>query len=217
MTCYHDDAAHARTVCTRPSPPPLGLGTRLALLLSGESDNLRTTVIQSIPTIDTASSVFCPSWACYEGILYKSNNCFLTKVCDGLDPVFVEISVIGNKSSCNINFIVQECKILYFEDHYHSYARELLPAKSVVYLEGLYDRTVLHGHTINSIVHVGLKYYFCQIYRLSQHKLVIIILHTCSLYPKQCQVYNSHNNNYYYSAHNVVCVSAEFIITLREV
>ena len=21
-TCYHGDAAHARTVCTRPSPPP---------------------------------------------------------------------------------------------------------------------------------------------------------------------------------------------------
>ena len=40
------------------------------------------------------------------------------------------------------------------------YALELLPAKSVVYLEGLYDRTVLHGHIINSIMHIGLKYYF---------------------------------------------------------
>ena len=57
-------------------------------------------------------------------------------------------------------FIVQECKVLYFEDHYHSYAIEILPTKSVVYLENLYDRTVLHGHMINSIIYVGLKYYF---------------------------------------------------------
>ena len=140
---------------------PLQCGPgRPALLLSDESDDLRTMIIQSNPTIDTASSVFRPSWACYEGILYKPNNCFLIKACDGLDPVFVklvEILVIGNSL---VTFIVQECKILYFEDHYHSYALELLPAKSIVYLEGLYDRTVLHGHTINSIVHVGLKYYF---------------------------------------------------------
>ena len=102
-------------------------------------------------------SVFRPSWACYEGILYNPNNCFLIKACDGLDPVFVklvEILVIGNSL---VTFIVQECKILYFEDHCHSYALEVLLAKSVVYL---YDRTVLHGHIINSVVHVGLKYYF---------------------------------------------------------
>ena len=45
--------------------------------------------------------------------------------------------------------IDQECKVLYFEDHYHSYAIELLPTKSVMFLENLCDRTVLHGHMMN--------------------------------------------------------------------
>ena len=47
-------------------------------------------------------------------------------------------------------FIVQECKVLYFEDHYHSYAVEILLAKSVVYLD---------MDMINSIIYVGLKYF----------------------------------------------------------
>ena len=128
--------------------------------LDGESENLTASILKSDPTIDLASSVFRPSWVRYEGILYKPNNCYLIKASDGLDPIFVklnEILVIGNSL---VVFIVQECKVLYFEDHYHSYAIEILPAKSVVYLENLYDRTVLHGHMINSIIYVGLKYYF---------------------------------------------------------
>lgn len=116
--------------------------------------------IQSNPTTDLASSVFRPSWVRYDGIMYKANNCFLIKASDGLDPVFVkleEILVIGNSL---VTFFVQECNVLYFEDHYHSYAVEVLPAKSVVYLESLHDCTVLHGYMINSITHVGLRYYF---------------------------------------------------------
>ena len=52
---------------------------------------------------------------------------FLIKESDGLDPKFVkleEILVIGN---CLITFIVDECKVLYFDDHYHAYAIELTP------------------------------------------------------------------------------------------
>lgn len=96
-------------------------------LLSCESDNLSTMII---PTIDLASSVFRPS---YDGIMNKA--CFLIKASDGLDPVF--------RGDFSYWVVVQECNVLYFEDHYHSYATELLPAKSV---ESLHDYTLLHGH-----------------------------------------------------------------------
>ena len=80
-----------------------------------------------------------------EGFPKSGHTCFLIKACDGLDPVFVklvEILVIGNSL---VTFIVQECKILCFEDHCHLYALKVLPAKSVVYFEGLYDRTWVHN------------------------------------------------------------------------
>ena len=78
-------------------------------------------IVQSNPTIDLALSVFRPSWVRYDGIMCKANNCFLIKACDGLDPVFVKL-VIGNSL---VTFIVQVCNVLYFEDHYHSYAIEV--------------------------------------------------------------------------------------------
>ena len=85
---------------------------------------------------------------------------FLIKESDGLDPKFVkleEILVIGN---CLITFIVNECKVLYFDDHYHAYAIELTPNKSILNADMLYDHNIYHGHKINSIVHISLKYYF---------------------------------------------------------
>ena len=59
-----------------------------------------------------------------------------------------------------LSFIVYECKVLYFDDHYHAYAIELAPNKSVLNADMLYDHNVYHGHKINSIVHISLKYYF---------------------------------------------------------
>ena len=110
-------------------------------------------IVQSNPTIDLALSVFRPSWVRYDGIMCKANNCFLIKACDGLDPVFVKLEEILVIGSSLVTFIVQGCNVLYFEDHYHSYAIEVSPAKSVVYLESLYDCSVLHGHMINSVMH----------------------------------------------------------------
>ena len=128
--------------------------------LSCESDNVKTMLTESNSTIDLASTVFRPSWVRSDGIMYKANNCFLIESSDGLDPIFVkleEILVIGN---CLVTFIVRKCIVLYFEDHYHSYAIEILPTKSLVSLDSLYDHTVLHGHVINGVVYVALKHYF---------------------------------------------------------
>ena len=85
---------------------------------------------------------------------------FLIKELDGLNPKFVkleEILVIGN---CLITFIVHECKVLYFDDHYCAYAIELTLNKSVLNADMLYDHNVYHGYKINSSVHISLRYYF---------------------------------------------------------
>ena len=127
--------------------------------LSSEPESLRESILCSNPTVDTGSAVFRPSWVRHNGVLYKANNCFLMKGSDGLDPKFVkleEILVIGN---CLLTFVVYECKVLYFDDHYHSYAIELTPNKSIVNADRLYDHNVYHGHKINSVVHISLKYY----------------------------------------------------------
>ena len=125
--------------------------------LSSEPDSLSESILRSNPTLDASSSVFRPSWVLYERVLYKANNCFLIKESDGLDPKFVKLEVIGN---CLITFIVNECKVLYFDDHYHAYAIELTPNKSVLNADMLYDHNIYHGHKVNSIVHISLRYYF---------------------------------------------------------
>lgn len=71
--------------------------------LSSEPDKF---ILCSDPTLDASSSVFCPSWVRYEGVLYKANNCFLIKESDRLDPKFVKVEemlVIGN---CLLTFSI---------------------------------------------------------------------------------------------------------------
>ena len=128
--------------------------------LSSEPESLSESIVRSNPTVDTGSSVFRPSWVRHEGVLYKANNCFLIKDSDGLDPKFVTVEEILVIGSCLLVFIVHECKILYFDDHYHAYTIELTPNKSCVNADMLYDHNVYHGHKINSVVHISLKYYF---------------------------------------------------------
>ena len=128
--------------------------------LSSEPDSLSESILRSNPAVDASSSVFRPSWVRYEGVLYKTNNCYLIKESDGLDPKFiklVEILVIGNSL---VIFVVNDCRVLYFDNHYHAYAFELTPTKSVVNADNLYDHNVYHGHVIDSVIHISLKYYF---------------------------------------------------------
>ena len=76
--------------------------------MSSEPDSLTESILSSNPTVDKGSSVFRPSWVRHNGVIYKTNNCFLIKDSDGLDPKFVkveEILVIGN---CLLTFIVHD-------------------------------------------------------------------------------------------------------------
>ena len=60
-------------------------------------------------------------------------------------------------------FVVRECNLLYFDDHFHSYVVELTANKSVMYEK--YVNNVYHAHRINDKLHdiVSLKHYFCEL------------------------------------------------------
>ena len=61
-------------------------------------------------------------------------------------------------SGSTLLFVVIECNVLYFDDHFHAYVLELTANKSVMYEK--YDNNVYHAHRINDKLHVSLKHYF---------------------------------------------------------
>ena len=96
--------------------------------LSSEPDSIHEHILHSNPAVDTSSSVFRPSWVRYEGVVYKANNCYLIKESDGLDIRFVKLAEILVISNSLVTFVVHDCRVLYFDNHYHAYAVELTPS-----------------------------------------------------------------------------------------
>ena len=88
--------------------------------------------------------VFRPTWVRYQGIKCLANNCFLIKGSDGIDPIFVqlrEILVIGGNL---VTLVALDCRVLYFDDHFHSYVIEITPNKLIITMDNLYDPNVYH-------------------------------------------------------------------------
>lgn len=113
-----------------------------------------------IAIVPVDSMVFRPTWACYQGIKYVANNCFLIKGSDGLNPIFVqlcEILVIGGNL---VTFLVLDCNVIYFDDHFHSYVVEITSNKSIITMDNLHDHNVYHAHRISGSFYVSLKYFF---------------------------------------------------------
>lgn len=95
-----------------------------------ESEDMKAALLNVIPSISPDCSIFRPTWICTNHKTYKANNCFLIKGTDGLDPVFVRLVELLVLHATQVVFIVQECKVLYFDEHYHSYVIQLTPCKS---------------------------------------------------------------------------------------
>ena len=127
-------------------------------LLQDEPVALKQAILCVLPEISLFSTVFHPVWVVRDGVKYKADNCFLINGSDGLDPKFVkldELLILGNNT---LLFVVRECQILYFDDHFHAYVIKVTANTLIV--SDLYDHNVYHSHTINGNVHIGLKYYF---------------------------------------------------------
>ena len=124
----------------------------------GESQHMRAALLNIISDISRDCAIFRPSWVFYNHKTYKPNNCFLIKCTDGLDPMFVRLVELLVLHGSQIVFIVQECQVLYFDEHFHSYAIQLLPNKSAII--NLYDHYIYHSQKIGSVLYISLRYYF---------------------------------------------------------
>ena len=83
------------------------------------------------------SMVFHPAWVQYQGIKYLANNCFLIKGSDGIDQLFVQLCKILVIGGNIVTFVVLDCRVLYFDDHFHSYVIEITPNKLIITMDNL--------------------------------------------------------------------------------
>ena len=143
------------TGCLFSSPLECGPGPS-PTRLHQESSTLKEGIATVVPFLSMDSMVFRPTWVCYQGIKYVA-NCFLIKGSDDLNPIFVQLCEILVISSNLVTFVLLDCNVLYFDDHFHSYVVEI---KSIITMDNLYDCNVYHAHRISGSFYVSLKYYF---------------------------------------------------------
>ena len=137
-------------------PPECGSGITV---FKQETVDVQAGVLGVFPQINEETTIFHPKWVSRHGTLYKNNNVYVIIKSDGLDPVFgrlEELMVLGG--NCVI-FILSLCSVLFFDDHYHSYAISVTPQR--LFLSKLHDHKVYHGHKLkNGHTYITLKHYF---------------------------------------------------------
>ena len=127
-------------------------------LFHSESEDIKAALLNIIPNVNPMCSIFRPMWICKDSKIYKFNNCFLIKGTDGLDPLFVRLLELLVLNGSQVIFIVQEYKVIYFDEHFHSYVIQSTPRKSA--LIDLYDPNVYHSQEFNNLLFITLRYYF---------------------------------------------------------
>lgn len=126
--------------------------------LREEPTALREVLVSVIPEVNLDSKVFRPTWVKREGIVYKANNCFLICGSDGLDPKFVKLDEVLIIGGSLLVFVARQCKLLYFDEHFHSYAVEVTASRSVIC--DLHYNNVYHAHKIDNVLYITLRHYF---------------------------------------------------------
>ena len=123
------------------------------ITLQDETVALREAIIRSFSEISLDSSVFRPTWVRKEGFTYKQLFPYLwfrwsrSKIC--------QIGRINSAWGSTLVFVTRECRVLYFDDHFHSCYRCYSKQKL---LDDLYN--IHHAHKVNDNLHITLKNYF---------------------------------------------------------
>ena len=137
-------------------PPECGSGITV---VNNETEYVKSGIINVFPQISQEAVVFRPKWVRRHGTLYNNNNVYLIIKSDGLDPVFGrldELVVLGGDS---VIFVLSLCKVLFFDDHYHSYA--ITVGSQRLFISEIIDHNVYHGHKMaNGHTYITLKYHF---------------------------------------------------------
>lgn len=123
-----------------------------------ECESNRTALLKLFPDICCDCVVFRPSWVTYNNKTYKANNCYLIRDTDGIDPIFVRLVEVLVIHGSQVVFIVEECKVMYFDEHFHSYVIIHTAVKSAIC--NLYDHNIYHSQQVGSRLHISLRYYF---------------------------------------------------------
>ena len=141
--------------------------TPLALRMRGnEPANIKKDIKRLFPQLNEETSVFRPTWISKLSTTYKVNS-FVIIGSNGLDPFFGRIEdFFGHIEdffviSDFVVFLVSIFDVLYFDDHYHTYAISLTSGKSVISLSELPDYNVYHSHKLlDGTDYITLKHYF---------------------------------------------------------
>ena len=130
--------------------------------LMDESHLIQSGIIEHVPGVSMNTLVSRPNWVCQDGVTYKNNNAYVVIGHDGIDPVFAiieELIVIGGDM---VLFLVRNCNVRYFDDHYQAYVVDHTSQQSLKV--ELLDRNVYHAHVMSDgLSYITLKHSFMYI------------------------------------------------------
>ena len=137
-------------------PPECG---SYAKKLKDETDSVQAGILGIFPDLSVEATIFHTKWVRRFGTIYKNNNAYAIIKSDGLDPVFGYVEDLIVLEGMSIVFVVSLCNVLFFDDHYHSYAIDITSQR--LFVSELYDHNVYHGHKlIDGYTYITLRYHF---------------------------------------------------------
>ena len=122
-----------------------------------EASDIQRCLQSILPELSLEASIFRPTWVIKDGVRYQNNNAYVVIHFDGLDPVFGRLDELLVVGGSTIIFHTTDCKVLYFDDHYHAYVISMTAKQS--FHCNIRDHNVYHAHVLrDKLTYISLKY-----------------------------------------------------------